>query len=220
MQNYKEIMERIRENEATARKLEERNMEIYRDRAKDDEYAKNCEQIEFFRLVDKILTDNARQSAIEYLVPIFAEIISKFKGKQYGEKTKAKISEQMKQKTGFDVWLTETIYSTEITFYDTETHFFWHTNTKLELTPRYKDGIIAQILSGNTIQEFDAKEWYLSYCADYVDDVIERAYAIKWARQTAKHAYEQAEQAFSALNALVPSSIDHLYPGTFRGYFD
>lgn len=221
MRNYKEIVEEIRLNTSKIEELKKRNWSIrHKDVHNRAEYEQNLIDIERLELRNKVLTDNARRSAIEYIVPVFAEIISKFNGKQYGEKTKSKISEQMIQKTGFKVWLTETSYSTEIAFYD-KTCFFGRTNTtELELTARYKDGNRPKILSGNTIQEFDANDWYLSYCTDYVDDVDERINAIMDARQKAKEAYAQAEQAFSALNALVPSSVDYLYPNTFRGYFD
>lgn len=218
MQDYKEIIERIRENANKAHKLEDRNKEIYRDRTKDDEYAKNAEEIETLFLVNKILSDNARQSAIATILPVFAELINKYKGKQYGEKTKRKIAEEMMELTGFRVYLYETHFSQEIHFMN---DFFGYTNTKLELCARYhaEDPNRENILDGNRICPFDPNEWYLSYCADYVDDVIERVYAIKSARQTAKTAYEQAEQAFKELNKLVPSSVDNVYPNTFRGYF-
>lgn len=224
MQDYKEIVEEIMSNTRKIEELKRRNWDIrHKDVHNQTEHEQNLIDMECLELRNKVLTDNARRSAIEYLVPIFAEIIVKYKGKQYGTKTKEKIADMMQERTGFRVYLTESLYSTEIYFYGLYAYqysFFGRANTKLELTARYRDGNRPQILSGNTIQEFDANDWYLSYCTNYVDDVDERINAIMDARQKAKEAYVQAEQAFSALNALVPSSIDYLYPNTFKGYFD
>lgn len=214
MQDYKEIIERIRENANRAHRLEDRNMEIYADRRKDDEYAKNAEEIEMLYLVNRILSDNARQSAIATILPVFAELINKYAGKPYGAKTKEKISKEMQERTGFRVYLYADRYRQEIHFFDGGS-FFGYTKTKLELFAWHD----RQILHDNKIVPFYVEDWKLGYCSDYVDDVVERYYAIKSARQTAKTAFEQAEQAFKELNKLVPSSVDSVYPNTFRGYF-
>ena len=215
MQDYKEIVKQIKKNANKAHELEALNKKMWHDRNKGDEYAHNTERIEELYLINKILTDNARQSAIATILPVFAELINKYAGKPYGEKTKQKIAEEMKKLTGFRVYLYAGEYRQEIRFYDGDSNFFGYTNTELALYAWHH----RQILHDNKIVPFCVEDWSLSYCAEYVDDVINRLCDIKQARQTAMIAYEKAEQAFRELNELVPSSIDHVYPNTFRGYF-
>lgn len=206
MMDYKEIVEGIRNNANKIRRLEEINREIYRDREKQEEYAQNGERISKLYLVNKILTDNARQSAFAHLLPIFTEIIAKYHGKQYGTKTKEKLAEEMKERTGFRVYLHADRYSQEIHFFGSD--FFGYQNTKLEIYLMNHDEIIGD---SNRIAEFEPQNAKLSYCSEYVDDVEERVRAINDARRTAKTLYEQTEQAINELNKLLPSSADNVY---------
>lgn len=214
MQDYKEIVEQMKNNANKAHELEERNKAIYRDRTKDDEYARNAEMVQDLFLLNKILTDNARRSAVAYLLPIFSEIIAKYRGKQYGQKTKEKISEEMRERTGFRVYIYANSYSQEIHFYD---NYFGYTNTKLELYLMNHDYIL---VDSNRITDFNAENARLSYCKPYCEEPLQRLEEIKQARQEAKRVYEQAEQAFRRLNELSPSSVDYVGVNSFRGYFN
>ncbi len=142
----------------------------------------------------KILKNNAKIALFNEVIPVALEILTRYKNKPYGEKTKKKISDEVKAATNC--------------------HFYIHSRysqTMYDIYPMDVPGNDYNITCGskkpllidNKIQTVTFEEIELYYIAnDYVEDIPQRIEAIKAAYAEAVAKQEELKAACSRVNAL------------------
>ena len=158
----------------------------------------------------KIWKENARQAVFAETAGVIAEMIGKYAGKPFGEKTAAKFKAEFQERTGFSIYFNREQYCEEICLIDVG-YFF--RNRELEISVKDK-----KLFDGNKLVACDAEDLRLNYCADYVENPANRASEIVNRFAELKAAYEVFEKQCNAFNELLPSSINNVYAGNFKGY--
>lgn len=131
MKTFKEIMEDIKhtnkqleESKATEKELADKFMLKY-DRAKRKETYKDHltdlkkaeETTKNLSLTVKFLQNNARIALFNDVMPVLLDILSKYKGKPYGEKTRDKIAKELEERIGARAYIGTRYDTDEIRIY-------------------------------------------------------------------------------------------------------
>lgn len=158
------------------------------------------------RLAFYIAHDNAKRATMEYLREAAAEILSRYAGKAYGEKTREKIAAEAAEKTGFRMYINATRASSEIKFYPVQ----YQPGPREEYIIGYytaAQGDPAPALIDNKIQKTSPETWKLYYCDEYhAGTPAEAAAAVEAAHAEALKAYAAFEAAAEKYNALRPAN--------------
>lgn len=171
------------------------------------EYAADAEKKEnAARLAYYISADNARRALIEELTGTACEILNKYSGKPYGEKTREKISAEIEARTQYSAYIKSEYCRSTITFYPKAAYNRYA--SRLE-TSYYHSAETdpAPILIENKIQPTAPENWKPDYCDPYKDDGTpeEIAAAVIEAYREAEAAYKTYQTAQSKYNALTPT---------------
>lgn len=188
----------------------------YCTRATMDEYAEKANRAEFLKVLVAILTDNTRRALVAEVLPVALEIVKKYEGKPYGEKTREKISEAVKEKTGCRFFLYDKYIGGEMSFYPSEPGRYARINylfgvDDLNISAEYdrEKREYPRFLIENRVQPIDAGKLYLHNCAEYVDDPEARAREIMEKFSVVRDAVTAAEKACNDLSAVLPSKMKH-----------
>ena len=174
----------------------------------------NCgrysEEYRKFNLELQILRNNARAALAAEVLPVIAEVFQKYGGKQYGPKTKDKITSEIKERTGclfylsshtFDGMKKEAIFSllkngyTISCDWDFRVHFIDYANKAFAID--------------NKIQAFAAEEVYISGLKEYIEDPAERVKDLQNAFAKVKALNEELNKALEEYNNLTVDGIGH-----------
>lgn len=185
------------------------------------EYAADAEKKEnAARLAYYISADNARRALIEELTETACEILNKYRGKPYGEKTREKISAEIEARTKYRAYIKTEYCKSEITFYPSAAYNSYA--NRLE-TSYYHSAETdpAPILIDNKIQPTAPENWKPDYCDPYKDDGTpeEIASAVIQAYRAAEAAYKAYQAAQSAYNAIAPTQARRIDSNGPRGLF-
>lgn len=171
----------------------------------------------------KIRHDNIRRMIYNEALPIALDILRKYNGKPYGEKTKAKISAEMKARCNCSLYLYsgyhEDISITPLND-DGYNHYYFKYND-FNIYVRYpKDGEKRPALNAdNKINgTLTPDDVYLSNCPEIVPDPHTRAVEILAAFDELKRRQEQFEQEITQFNNLLPSGIERRHISGFKHY--
>jgi len=175
-----------------------------------DRMNKIAGQKKVMEITMKIWKENARQAVFAETAGVIAELIGKYAGKPFGEKTAAKFKEEFKERTGFGIYFNREQYREEICLIDVG-YFFRHGELEISVNDK-------KLFDGNKLVACDAEDLRLNYCADYVENPGNRASEIVNRFAELKAAYEVFENQCKAFNELLPSSINNVYAGNFKGY--
>ena len=165
----------------------------------------------------KILKENARYILYYHVLKIMQEVLTKYSGKSYGEKTREKIANEIAEKTDCRVYLTSNsfdiypsigVYGYLFNYRD----FSGYTKYNAESREHYK------LLINNKIQVLPDDLLYISCMPTYTEDATKKAYNIWCAFKRLKEDYKTFESACTYFNSLLPSGIDNIYPSHFRNY--
>lgn len=154
-----------------------------------------------------IMQNNEKLAIFAEVMPVALEVFNAYTGKAYGEKTRQKIAEAIKEKTGYRVFIYEEYSMQKFSIYGEQYYI-----KNIECGTKYNNGNQKQILIDNKIQEisFDdlevlyIKSEYIENVSDAVDKLIElNAEAVK--------IQNQLKKVCSAFNALACDGIEHIY---------
>lgn len=185
------------------------------------EYAADAERKEnAARLAYYISADNARRALIEELTGTACEILNKYSGKPYGEKTREKISAEIEARTQYTAYIKTEYCRSTITFYPSAAYNRYA--NRLEASYYHAaETDPAPILIDNKIQPTTPGNWKPDYCDPYKDDGTpeEIAAAVIQAYREAEAAYKAYQNAQSAYNALTPTQARRIDCNGPRGMF-
>lgn len=226
MKSYKDILAEITDNENRAKAADEAADNLYKKNeiqtagtpdkrrairqsiTEQDETraAELYAEAKNLRSINKILSENARASFAAYITPIITEIMKKYNGKQYGEKTREKIRKAANEH-GFGFYFDGYRGKDTIKAYAlTDAGYTDHSMKDISIYATDADGHRAYYISeGNTIQDFQTIK-HTSYYT-YTENPQEKRGEIENAYKEYVKAYEAAKAAQTALNELLPKGV-------------
>lgn len=171
------------------------------------------EFVEYEQLVDsqitqKILINNARVALFYQVMPVALEILTKYKNRPYGDKTRQKISDAVKEKTGCRFYIGRQ-YSTYT--YNLYPDLGLGTSIDIQCGPKYVNGERVPLLINNKISVvmFDELElYYIS--AEYVENIPDRITELKKLHKQAVEMQQALHAVCESFNNLA-GDITHIY---------
>ena len=159
-----------------------------------------------YTLENKILKDNARRMLFAEVIEKILDIWNSYKGKPYGDKTKEKIRNQIKEATGCWAYFRGNELSLSVAH---------DVDNALSMYFGYRDGDIYTrggfIDDNNKIREVAVEDVTLNYCHEYEHnphELAERIYEQKKVLEAELVAYQQK---LSDFNKMLPSNCEHIF---------
>lgn len=217
MKKYNEIIGKIHSIREERSKITERlNKKIdeqFKKKTKKDELAEIDPEIITLQttlndavIAEKLLLNNAKIALFTEIMPIALEIFNTYSGKPYGEKTKEKIREEIKQITGCIFYINKPYSPYKYVLTDLKT------NLSIECGTKYINGEQKPLLINNKIQVINIEEIELFYINNiYYNDInstiaeLKRIYALAYEKQ------QELEKICSQFNALAVDGIEKIY---------
>lgn len=217
MKKFAELMEEIKAECEKLKATEEEYNKVLNDwhiltfderkaQGRNDYDTKVCElseSIKNMKLSIKILRNNARLALYNEVLPVALAVLEKYNGKPYGEKTRQKICNEVKEKTGCSFYIGK---SDEINIY---TSYGYDYN--LEATTKYINGNQKKILIDNKIQSVTMEDFQLWNINKHTENVTETVNKIKELHKLAMEKKAELEAILSQFNALSVNGIEHMY---------
>lgn len=175
------------------------------------------EEQRLLTIENKILHDNARYALYELVLPVILEVLKKYNGKPYGDKTREKINAEIEPRTNCRVYFEYdqfTIYPDHKIFGYIFGVYDFNIYTVFDKEKRER----VRLLQNNKIQALTPEDFYLSCKPEYVTNVKSRAKKILKEFIALKEKHRKFEEECSTFNKLIPSGIDNINPRDFRNY--
>lgn len=155
----------------------------------------------------KLLENNAKIALFNEVMPIALEVLQKYIGKPYGEKTKSKICNEIKERTNCYVYIHSNYCQT---FYIVPIGEIGSTYS-IECGTRYVNGENKPLLVGNKIQSVYMEDLELFYInSTYFDDLDETVKELKRLHAEAQKKQEELKELCSQFNKLSVEGIARL----------
>ena len=175
----------------------------------ENDMIKASEEKKDLQITLKILKSNAKIALFNEVIPVALEVLKKYAGKPYGEKTKEKISDEIKEKTNCRFYITSRWDSYSFDIYPMDG---FGNDYNITCGSKYTNGERKPLLIDNKIQLITFDEIELYYISrEYVEDIPQRIEDIKTAYAEAVVKQEELNAACSRFNALAVGDIDHIY---------
>ena len=175
----------------------------------ENDMIKASEEKKDLQITLKILKSNAKIALFNEVIPVALEVLKKYAGKPYGEKTKEKISDEIKEKTNCRFYITSRWGSYSFDVYPINGV---GNDYNISCGTEYTNGSQKPLLIDNKIQLITFDEIELYYISrEYVEDIPQRIENLKTAYAEAVVKQEELNAACSRFNALAVGDIDHIY---------
>ncbi len=165
----------------------------------------NYSRVEMEKIIER---DDRRYKEALAAIPVIINEFGKYTGRRYGARTKEKIAESIKEKTGLTMYIDQWTYNDDIIVYN----YDWH-NYNDKVIIQLKNPLVgggAHVLIDNVIQDlsdvyFDIANVHMTAATDETLDGLEHLL----------HRYAELEESIrsvcKAYNELKPSSARGLY---------
>lgn len=219
MKTFKEIMEDIKhtnkqleESKATEKELTDKFMLKY-DRAKRKETYKDYltdlkkaeETTKNLSLTIKYLQNNARIALFHDVMPVLLDILSKYKGKPYGEKTREKIAKELEERIGARAYISTRYDTDEIRIYPSNS--FGNTYTITAGTKPNEHILIDNKIQILPIESFSI--WYIN--KRYFEDIQAAIVEMETLYNKAYSMQKELDSVCSAFNKYTVEGISNIY---------
>ena len=216
LQEIKQTNERIQAAEAKEKqlinsfiKLEDMKSKIAGRKAVDAELAENAEHIKNFKITVKLLKHNATVALYHEVLPVAVEVLNKYKGKPYGEKTRHKIADEVKAKTNCLVYIAQSYSSQSLTIWETSVY---GNDYNITCGTPYINGEQKPLLVDNKIQPVSVEDITLWYMSDeYIEDVPQRVDDLKTVYREAVEKQKELAAICSRYNDMAVGNLPHIY---------
>lgn len=201
--------ETIRENELINHYMSTSNLKerCEAKKATNNDLIKTTERKQDLQIALKILQNNAKIALFNEVMPVALEILSKYNGKPYGEKTRQKISDEVKEKINCCFYISTRFASDSFNIYPSEVGNEYN----ITCGTAYINGSQKQILIDNKIQPVKFEEVQLYYIdKEYVTDVPQRVKTLKSLYKDAVAKQEELKAICDNFNKLAVG-INHIY---------
>lgn len=216
LQEIKQTNERIQAAEAKEKqlidsyiKLEDMKSKIAGKKAVDAELVENAEHIKNLKITVKLLKHNATVALYNEVLPVAVEVLNKYKSKPYGEKTRHKIADEVKEKTSCLCYIAQS--------YSSQSIGFWYTGVygndyNITCGTPYINGEQKPLLIDNKIQPVNVEDitlWYMSN--EYIEDVPQRVEDLKTLYREAVEKQKELAAICSRYNDIAVGNLPHIY---------
>ena len=215
MKTYNEILKDIEKVKATLKAAEEKQKELTNKiyNAPDlltkkeiknsiaDDLIKTDEKITDLKITIKMLRNNARRVLYNELVPVIIETLNKYNNKPYGEKTRDKISDEIKAATGCRCYIRNGYSDSAIKVYPA---IYDH-----EIEIYTKDFKILN--SDNKIQVPQPDQLKLHFINEYIENIPAAIKEMKKAYKKAVEKQKELETICGEFNNYAVEGINHIY---------
>lgn len=219
MKTFKEIMQDIKsarmqleESKATEKALTDKWLSEY-DREKRKETYKDYTQdlikaekaTKNLSLTIKFLQNNARISLFHDVMPVLLDILSKYKGKPYGEKTREKIAKELEERIGARAYIGTRYDTDEIRIYPSNS--FGNTYTITVGTKPNEHILIDNKIQILPIESFSI--WYIN--KRYFEDIQAAIVEMETLYNKAYSMQKELDSVCSAFNKYTVEGISNIY---------
>jgi len=191
--------------------IQNNNMEQYKSlKAEADknesEIVKLSNEIETFKIMSKLVFDNAKYIMAQEVLEIVGEVLPQFNNKRLGAVTEKKLNEALKANGKYYIYVHKSEYGrTEINAYAQDNKYYYSLRVEMSV---YKEN---SFIIDNTIiaDNFNAEDF--STYAKFTENPRKTAKDIlkKW--EKVRKINEELNVSISELNSLLPSGINHKY---------
>lgn len=178
-------------------------------KAVENEMLENSERKKDLALAKKILTNNAKIALFNEVLPVALEILKKYSGRPYGEKTREKIAEEIKAATNCRFYINSRYDSHSFEVYPMDSI---GNDYNISCGTKYINGSKKPLLINNKIQlvAFDDLElYYISN--DYVKDIPFRIKTLKRLYEDAVTKQKELDEICRSFNDRVVGDIPYIY---------
>ena len=162
------------------------------------------DKTETLKLTLPILKNNLKQVLFAEVTPIILETLQKYKGKPLGEKTREKIRNELLEKTGCSVYIS----NSKIDVYARSTN--GHSECDFTIYTKYIDGVERKFLIDNKVQSVTMEEIELYGKYDYVEDIRAEVTFLKEQHNKIYELWETFKEECSKYNDRAPEGIEHV----------
>ena len=223
MKKYVDILEDIKQTQEAIKEVKVRENELVESymklgdlrerhearKAVENDMIKVSEEKKNLQITIKILKSNAKIALFNEVLPVALNILSKYAGKPYGEKTKEKINNEIEEKTNCRFYISSRFGSGSYEIYPVDG---FGNDYNISCGTEYTDGSRKPLLIDNKIQLVTFDEIVLYYIdCEYVADIPQRVEAIKAAYLAAVAKREELIAACNRFNNLAVGDIEHIY---------
>ena len=175
--------------------------------SKSDRVMREWEEIEKeikrYKEIGYILRSNYRAALVSVALPALREIVNKYAGKQAGEKTRAKIAEEMRAACGCSFFFNYNTFgggASSGTIYDSGSE-------RIEIYPQPGKDFIDR---KNTIERIEAGDLFRANACIYVEDPAARVDEIHESARKADELRKALNESIDEYNALTVDGFDTL----------
>lgn len=224
MKHFTEILEDINNTGEEIKKLEAEEMRLYdaldsiADRR--ERYAKRLSMMERInetanramdlKIARELMKNNACVALYHDVLPVVLEVLQKYSGKPYGDKTRDKIAQEVKARTGSRAYIGSRYGNDEINIYpDVFGNAYNITCGPHPNADREKQ---EYLLNGNQINPLPFESlalWYIP--TNYIDDVPAAVEELKRLRAAAVEKQKELATICSAYNSIARGGMEHIY---------
>lgn len=165
------------------------------------EMIKTSEKVQDLKITIKMLTNNAKRALFVETVPAIIETLEKYKNKPYGEKTRDKISDEIKTATGCRCYIKNSYSDSEINIYPSLYSY--------EIKIYTKDFKILN--NENKIQAPTAENLKLYYINEYIENIPAAIKAMRSAYKKAVEKQKELEKICDEFNFYAVDGINRIY---------
>lgn len=210
MKTLNEIREERQANAARVAELNEKTERAVNSwRTKEpfpEDFATLGAELETAKKIGLILKNNYNHRLAADVLPALVEVLKKYNGKKYGEKTREKIGEEFQAMTGCGLYLERATFSR----YCNHAHIY-------EMRDGYKRGEEIEfftanayiIINDNIIQAQPADAFKLYDYSEYIENPAERVAELAEKKKELDDMRNAFNKAVDAYNALTVNGIDH-----------
>lgn len=178
-------------------------------KAVENEMLENNERKKDLVLTRKILTNNAKIALFNEVLPVALEILKKYSGKPYGEKTREKIAEEIKAATNCRFYINSRYDSHSFEVYPVDV---FGNAYNISCGIKYINGSKKPLLINNKIQLVAFDELELYYISnEYVEDVPRRAKELKQLYKEAVTKQKELDEICKIFNDRAVGDIPRIY---------
>jgi len=221
IKDYDKIAARIKANEAKINDLslmyerrdaiEKNELAKYKElharfKENENEIIKLSEAVYIDKIAQQIINENIKAAAVAEVFPVIKEVLTKYNGKPYGEKTADRIRAEIKEKTGYYISISGYLKNDTITIYNVAKIY----PQEIEIHAKYERPFIDGYNKIDAGALDEARPRHYNYSEKPTVD----AKKIIKLYNKARAAYEAAEKAIGEYNAAAPQNLYKNRPTT------
>lgn len=226
MKHFNEIMEELKANAAEISTAEAEETKLHLAWMNVDDYEEKLEK--FHALEEKIaaisahvvdlkiarelMKNNACVALFHDALPVVLEVLQKYNGKPYGEKTEKKIADEIQEKTGARAYIRSRYGTDEISIYPIGVCGGNDFNITCGPRPNADREKQEHLLNGNKINALPFESFTLWYIHnDYIEDIPAAVEELKRLRALAVEKQNELGKICGAYNAIARAGLSPIY---------